>query len=84
MSTVAAESGASARTRPSGSTTRLRPVPTGPAVLTLTTKTWLTMALARASTSSWARSAVVVITGLTITSAPSQASWRATSGNQAS
>ena len=58
--------------------------PNGPAVFTLATNTWLTMAFARASTSSWARSGVVVWTGLRTTSAPIQARCRVTSGNQAS
>ena len=39
---------------------------------------------ARARTSSWARSQVDVCAGKTMTSAPIQASWRATSGYQMS
>ena len=62
----------------------LLPWPVGPAQLTLTTNTWFTMALALASTSSCRRSGVVVLTTLRMTSAPIQASWRETSGYQAS
>lgn len=59
-------------------------MPNGPAVFTLATNTWLTIAFARARTSSCARSGVVVWTGLSTTSAPIQARWRVTSGNHAS
>lgn len=64
--------------------TRLRPVPEGAAELTLATKTWLVMALARLRTTSCARSLVDVRTTLTISSAPIQARWREISGNQVS
>ena len=58
----------------------LSPTPDGAAPLTLTTNTWLANAFARDITTSISRSRVVVSVGWMITSAPSQASWRATSG----
>jgi hypothetical protein len=49
--------------------------------LTLATKTWLTIALACARTTSCARSPVVVNTTFNRSSAPIHDSWRDTSGN---
>lgn len=71
----------SRRTAPSGSTMTLRPSPTGAAQLTLIVNVWFTIELARASTTSWLRSGVVVLTRLTTASAPSQARCLETSGN---
>ena len=68
------------RTLPSGSTTTLRPTPVGAGALMDSTWIWLTMAFARASTSSTDRSEVVVSTGWMTASAPIQASCRNISG----
>src|SRR6185295_20277733 len=75
---------ASYRTRPSGSAMTESPRPGVPAAFTLTMNTWFAMAFARARMTSWGRSTVVVALGWRMTSAPRQARFLGTSGNQPS